>query len=208
MSRGGTTPPTHQMLRPGYRALLLNLPCRLIEDHLGCPMSDRLLHGSVLDLPTLACDEILSLVGGASPEGGPAQRQLGDLLASKLCEGLGLPSAQDSPIRPHSKAQLGCAIRDRLQACPEMTFGDICRELCISERTMRRVFTEVYGVSPGQYQLAVRLNQVREALRRGEANKGVVSEIATGQGFWHMGRFSAQYRRHFGETPSQTLLRV
>ena len=47
---------------------------------------------------------------------------------------------------------------------------------------------------------------LNEALRTGE-KRGTISDLAMSWGFTHMGRFSVEYRRHFGETPSETLKR-
>jgi AraC-like DNA-binding protein len=35
-----------------------------------------------------------------------------------------------------------------------------------------------------------------------------ISSIAMGWGFTHLGRFSSDYKKLFGETPSETLKRV
>ncbi|MCK5375915.1 MAG: helix-turn-helix domain-containing protein, partial [Acidobacteria bacterium] len=32
-----------------------------------------------------------------------------------------------------------------------------------------------------------------------------VTDVANNWGFWHMGQFAADYRKMFGELPSQTL---
>ena len=79
--------------------------------------------------------------------------------------------------------------------------SDLCRASGASERTLRYAFQERFGVSPKAYLHAVRLNGVRRELRRG----GKVSDVANRWGFWHMGQFAADYRRLFGELPSQTL---
>jgi AraC family transcriptional regulator, ethanolamine operon transcriptional activator len=34
---------------------------------------------------------------------------------------------------------------------------------------------------------------------------GTIGDIANTWGFWHMGQFAADYRRQFGELPSETL---
>jgi len=198
-------PPSYQLLKAGYSSALFNLPTRLLEDHLGRPLAAGLGQGSVLSLPLAARQCILELLREARLPQAPNQRHLGDLIAQAFCRGLNLPSLEPAPFKPDSKARLARAIRDRLENCPEMTLGDICGSLSVSERTLRRVFSEYYSVSPGQYQLAVKLNAVREQLRSRIPSKGSICEIAAAQGFWHMGRFGAQYRRHFGETPTQTL---
>jgi AraC family ethanolamine operon transcriptional activator len=53
----------------------------------------------------------------------------------------------------------------------------------------------------------MRLNKVRRALRAADAAT-TVTEAAMRFGFFHLGRFSAQYHRLFGERPSDTLQRA
>jgi AraC family ethanolamine operon transcriptional activator len=80
----------------------------------------------------------------------------------------------------------------------------VCRASRASARTLQYAFRDRFGVSPKQYLQTVRLHRVRRDLRRfgGHAS---VSEIAARWGFWHMGQFAADYRRQFGELPSETL---
>jgi len=40
------------------------------------------------------------------------------------------------------------------------------------------------------------------------AGAAPVAEVAARHGFLHAGRFAADYRRRFGESPSQTLARA
>jgi transcriptional regulator GlxA family with amidase domain len=55
-----------------------------------------------------------------------------------------------------------------------------------------------------RYVRNARFERVRESLLRAEAEESV-TEIAVGWGFTHMGRFSVEYRKRFGESPSETL---
>jgi len=103
-----------------------------------------------------------------------------------------------------SKAQLALIVRELLHAQPAMTLNEVSRKLSVPERTLRRLFREAFGTSPGQYQLALRLTSVRDQLLSVPGNQKTICEIAARHGFEHQGRFSAQYRRLFGETPSQT----
>lgn len=199
--KSGDSPSGHQVIRPGYRATLLTLPARLLEAHLGEPLSARLGLGSVLEMAPGSQDAVLRLLAEAGPEPAPSRRDLSDQILAELCLGLGLEGAEGD-ARLDDRAHLARAIRQRLHERPDMTFTDICAELSISARTLRRVFAETYALSPGQYQLTLRLNSVRQDLK---GRGGTISQVAARHGFWHMGRFSAQYRRHFGETPSQTL---
>jgi AraC-like DNA-binding protein len=70
-------------------------------------------------------------------------------------------------------------------------------------RTIFQHFRDFEGMSPMRYLRMLRFARARELLRSGSAEN--LAEIATGLGFTHMGRFSVEYRRRFGEKPSQTL---
>jgi AraC-like DNA-binding protein len=51
----------------------------------------------------------------------------------------------------------------------------------------------------------LRLSQVRGALLSARGQFVTVTEIATDFGFAELGRFSVEYRKVFGESPSETL---
>ena len=91
--------------------------------------------------------------------------------------------------------------------CEYHTVTDLCRAFQVNERTLRRILGEWYGVSPHQYLLAIRLNGVRQDLRRNNPLSTKVHDIANYWSFWHMGKFASVYRRQFGELPSETLNR-
>ena len=86
------------------------------------------------------------------------------------------------------------------------TMEAVCRASCASARTLQYAFRDRFGVTPKQYLQTVRLHKVRGELFRARPD-AVISEIAARWGFWHMGQFAADYRRQFGELPSETLRR-
>ena len=53
-----------------------------------------------------------------------------------------------------------------------------------------------------------RLSQARRALLSADVSFTTVTEVATLFGFVELGRFSDEYRKLFGESPSQTLQRA
>lgn len=76
--------------------------------------------------------------------------------------------------------------------------------LGVTRRALEQAFASTLNVSPGQYLLACRLNQARNQL----VTEGrLVVDAATTAGFSDLSRFASQYRRLFGELPSQTLIR-
>jgi len=72
-------------------------------------------------------------------------------------------------------------------------------------RTLEYVFRDHFDVTPKAYLKSRRLVAVRHELLRSLHSKSSVSEIAHRWGFWHMSQFAADYRRFFGELPSETL---
>jgi AraC-like DNA-binding protein len=88
-----------------------------------------------------------------------------------------------------------------------ITLTDIVAASGVPGRTLMKHFEAFRGVSPMQYLRRARLERINEALRTGESS-GTISDLAIAWGFTHIGRFSAEYRRHFGEAPSETLKRA
>ena len=82
----------------------------------------------------------------------------------------------------------------------------LCHMLAVSERTLRKAFRIAHGMSPCRHLRMVRLLRVRQALMSSSHRRvTTVTEIATHFGFAELGRFSVEYRRVFGESPSVTL---
>lgn len=88
-----------------------------------------------------------------------------------------------------------------------LTLADIIAASGVPGRTLLKHFKDWRGVSPMRHLRNVRLARARQALLRASADDSV-TEIAMSLGFTHMGRFSLEYRRHFGERPSQTLTKL
>ena len=84
-----------------------------------------------------------------------------------------------------------------------VSLRDICREHGIALRTLNRAFNERFGIGPKAYLKQQRLSAVREALQHGPP-EATIASIANRWGFWHMGQFAQDYRRLFGELPSET----
>lgn len=85
--------------------------------------------------------------------------------------------------------------------------SDLVAELGVSQRTLEYVFQEHLGVSPKRYALLVRLNDIQRELHRASTDSATIADIARRYGIRNLGRFSADYRRQFGEMPSETLRR-
>ena len=88
----------------------------------------------------------------------------------------------------------------------KISMADLVARCGVPERTLRKHFRAFMAVSPLQYWQRFRLAAAREELLKGLDDTSI-TEVALRFGFSHFGRFSGQYRRHFGETPSATLRR-
>jgi AraC family ethanolamine operon transcriptional activator len=83
-----------------------------------------------------------------------------------------------------------------------MNILSLSKELGISERNLRYVFHDKVGFGPKKYISNYKLNKVRKELKnkRNIPIKALASEF----GFWHTGKFAADYKMLFGEFPSET----
>ena len=86
--------------------------------------------------------------------------------------------------------------------------AEICVAIGASERTLRSCCHERFGIGPIRYLWLRRMHLARSALLAGDSARTTVTKIATDHGFWELGRFSTQYRRLFGESPSLSLRRT
>jgi transcriptional regulator GlxA family with amidase domain len=68
-----------------------------------------------------------------------------------------------------------------------------------------RAFQAEVGMSPAKYLKRYRMTQARLDLLEADPVAATVTQIATAWGFWELGRFAVEYRRLFGESPSETL---
>ena len=78
----------------------------------------------------------------------------------------------------------------------------------VSERTHQYAFHDRFVLTPESFIKARRLAAVSAMLKRIDAEVATVGDIAAQFGFWHTGQFAADYRRAFGELPSDTLRRA
>lgn len=90
---------------------------------------------------------------------------------------------------------------------PMLTVSDLCLHAGVSERTLQNAFRQRFGATPAAFLKARRLAAVKAMLKRKDEAVASVGDIAAQFGFWHSGQFASDYRRAFGELPSETLER-
>jgi AraC-like DNA-binding protein len=84
----------------------------------------------------------------------------------------------------------------------EVRIEDICRETGVGIRTLQRSFREYFNLTLTQYLKAVRLNSAHQELSIASSTQVTVAEIALKNGCKHLGRFSTDFHKHFGTSPS------
>ncbi|MEM7139162.1 MAG: helix-turn-helix domain-containing protein [Myxococcota bacterium] len=123
------------------------------------------------------------------------------LLLAARPEDPALPS-----VLPRQRARAIARAIDYIEANPHraVQVREICEHTGVSWRTLDRAFSERFGIGPKAYLEQRRLAAVRAILTQ-RGRTVTIADAANEWGFWHMGQFARDYRRAFGELPSETL---
>jgi len=81
----------------------------------------------------------------------------------------------------------------------DVSVGELAAQVGMSPSRLIRVFAALYGTTPHQLRIEVRLQHARERLARGVA----VTEVCMEVGFSSLGSFSALFTRWVGMPPSR-----
>ncbi|GAB2585428.1 helix-turn-helix domain-containing protein [Ramlibacter solisilvae] len=168
----------HALIRPSDRALATMQWCLSQIEHQAPRMANADVRASLRD-------HLLESVFQAFCEAEPPRRPDVTRLAYHQVVKRSQELALASPDRPPSVLEL-------------------CAELRVSRRTLQNSFVHVIGQPPSSYLRCLRLGRVRRLLRTSPAEALSVGDAAARWGFFHLGHFANDYRRLFGELPSQT----
>jgi AraC-like DNA-binding protein len=89
-----------------------------------------------------------------------------------------------------------------------LSLADIAAQAGVSARSLQNGFQNFRNTTPMGFLRLLRLKRAYEALLLADPSTVTVTEVALRCGFGHMGEFASLYRRTFGETPRQTLVRT
>jgi AraC-like DNA-binding protein len=85
-----------------------------------------------------------------------------------------------------------------------LSIDEIVAASNVPKRTLYDGFKRFRGISPMCYLRNLRMDYVRKELQSCNDNRNITT-IALDWGFTHLGRFSIEYKKRFGESPSETL---
>ena len=121
--------------------------------------------------------------------------------------------ADEAPAKPTSGWRHHTVIINRFEKVlaansdRPMHLAEICAAVGASERTLEICCEEHLGMGPIRYLWLRRMHLVRRSLIQADPSSTTVTQIATGHGFWELGRFAVSYKELFEESPSAALHR-
>ena len=139
-------------------------------------------------------------------------REMSRALISAIVDALGnaqmvARGGKSSTARRHYHLILACERLVMDSGLARIDLGALAHRSGYSMRSLELIFRNGVGMTPGRWFMNIRLNGALRELISPTADTSV-TEVATRWGFRHLSRFAEQYRRAFGELPSQTLARA
>jgi AraC family ethanolamine operon transcriptional activator len=140
-------------------------------------------------------------------EGKLVELEAEDQILQAICEGL---FSQEYQVTARERAKYVFQARHYIDAHlgEVLRVGQIASHVGVSGRTLELAFREVVGVRVVEYIRTRRLSRARQLLLKQPVNDKPITEAATQCGLFHLGYFSRDYGRLFGELPSQTVKRA
>ncbi|MGE0661292.1 MAG: helix-turn-helix domain-containing protein [Reyranellaceae bacterium] len=207
----------------GFRGLTFTLPGTLVEQALelrGATADaltgfSRIVFGRI-DRANFSAvrglvDHMVEFLQSPHSDGGPQaalpflQATIVDASAEVVAAIASRPADDRSAFRHHRRPVVRAAEEFmRANIGEPIMLHQVCQAARASERTVEYAFRDFYGMGAKKYLKLLRLNLVRDELLRPGSHDAAIQDVAWRAGFWHMGRFSVDYRRLFGERPSDT----
>jgi AraC-like DNA-binding protein len=164
----------------------------------GAPPSQP-LEFAFAGVPVAAAIKLQSLLCTADRHAA-ADRMLADALVTALPpaevdEGIGATARVLRRAEAFMEAHLG----------QDLSIAEIAQAAGVTARTLERAFRTERGETAVARLKRLRLERARRELLAARDDGRSVTAVATAVGLLHAGRFAAEYRQRFGESPSETL---
>ncbi len=211
----------HAVSRPGFAVTTVSVPQALLDRYAalgeGVAPANDLGAETITPAPPGSLDGLRSLskrlsAAVANSGDGACGQVIADIEDETLSAlmrvlGGGTPT-RERDTRAGNRRRLG-QLLDYVDghADTPLRVADLCAVARVSERTLQNLFKRELGMTPKTYLCGQRLYGAHRALRTAQASGCRVMDVANAWGFWHMGQFARDYRKLFGELPSDTLKR-
>jgi AraC-like DNA-binding protein len=181
------------------RSVWIDIDVQAFRDlHAPLPYSGQVL---VLTIDDADCDRLHSAVPDAVTIG-----YAGDLLQATIS------ALRASAIKPgpNKRERKMYALARRVEAfmwdnvTERISIARMCKGAGCRTRNVTYCFKDIFGLGPIAYFKLRRLAAVHRRLRDPHSRLRIM-DVAAEFGFWHMGHFSTDYRRVFGETATETI---
>lgn len=151
-------------------------------------------------------DDSISLAGLA------AVRAVEEEIVSTISHSLEASDRFDQRRTGRPRLPRGRIVARTLQVIEEsegqpLFLGDLCHAAQVSERTLRNVFKEYFGVGPMRLLKVNRLSEIRSALIAADPRAQTISSIVGHFGVWDFSSFARNYKALYNETASETMRR-
>ncbi|MBV4541714.1 helix-turn-helix domain-containing protein [Pseudomonas vlassakiae] len=130
-----------------------------------------------------------------------------DTYAGYLGQAQLVDSKRMATAQQHLQLILACEHLALQNDSVSLDLDDVARRSGYSRRALEMIFNRTIGMPPGRWFMNIRLNEALRDLLTAKPGCQVI-DVASRWGFRHFSRFAYQYRRTFGELPSETLQRA
>ena len=148
--------------------------------------------------------------GGPTVQNPQTAIEAENLLAALIADALAEPDGGDIQAVRRRPNRAGLQKAEEFLASSLSTpvsLIDVARAADLSIRTLTRGFHDHHGIGPIAFLRILRLDAARQELMTTQTPDVRVIDIAALYEMYHTGRFAADYRQRFGESPSMTLRR-
>lgn len=193
---------------------------RAVASHLGHPPIEPIRFDDTRALPQEDCATLVALLDlifrDLDNDGSTIGSRLGEQPAETLflhmllrqypnnyAETLRRPASRAAPYYVKRVEEFV-----RLYAAKPISLDDMVAVSGVSARALFKGFRNFRGMGPMAYLKAMRLDHVHAELRTDPPPgrpRRTVTEVAEAWGFSHLGNFAKDYKKRFGERPSETL---
>ena len=166
-------------------------------------LTQRLIPGNQIRVLTLSTEQFIeyhTLFSHLAAIGDHAQPQQARLLRAYLEAFLITLVAGDREQQQGPVAIYEIAAYMQMHLDEPLTIVQVAQQFLMSEVTLRRRFQAIFGISPKQYLLELRLNEAQYLLATTHLS---IKEIAASLSFFDLAHFSSTFRRRFGVSPTQ-----